>query len=172
MADTWKAMKGKQKARITELMFKSVCEVYKKTGKMPSEDQYEQLAREIFPKCNVKVLQYEDLLATFIKKQARFAERIEAHGIPEPKPPKVKKTEAEKLAIKRAARKRKKERKMQKALEAEIERYSDYDGTFCYIAGYTSGGVPYGLMWEQVGIDPELPFEEKVRLYESGEYDL
>jgi len=60
----------------------------------------------------------------------------------------------------------------QKALEAEIERYSDYDATFCYIAGYTSGGAPYGLMWEQIGIDPELPFEEKVRLYESGEYDL
>ena len=36
MPDTWKAMKGKQKARITELMFKSVCEVYKEKGKMPS----------------------------------------------------------------------------------------------------------------------------------------
>ncbi len=133
MPDTWKAMKGKQKVRITELMFKSVCEVYKETGQMPSEDQYEQLVREIFPKCNVKILQYEDLLVTFIKKQVRFAERIEAHGIPEPKPPKVKKIEAEKLAIKRATRKRKKERQMQKALEAEIERYSDYDDTYCYI---------------------------------------
>ncbi len=67
MPDTWKAMKGKQKARITELMFKSVCEVYKETGQMPSENQYDQLARSIFSKCNVKILQYEDLLATFIK---------------------------------------------------------------------------------------------------------
>ena len=28
-----------------------------------------------------------------------------------------------------------------------------------------SGGAPYGVMWEEVGIDPGLPFEEKVKLY-------
>ena len=27
------------------------------------------------------------------------------------------------------------------------------------------GGAPYGVMWEEVGIDPGLPFEEKVKLY-------
>ena len=32
-------------------------------------------------------------------------------------------------------------------------------------AGYTDGGAPYGVMWEEVGIDPGLPFEEKVKLY-------
>ncbi len=41
----------------------------------------------------------------------------------------------------------------------------DKDGDFAYIAGYTPGGAPYGVRWEDVGIDPELPFEEKVRLY-------
>ena len=39
-----------------------------------------------------------------------------------------------------------------------------------YIAGYTSGGAAYGLQWENVGIDPDLPFDEKVRLYRSGTY--
>ncbi len=43
--------------------------------------------------------------------------------------------------------------------------YSDMDGTFAFIAGYTSGGAPYGVTWEQVGIDSDLPFDEKVRLY-------
>ena len=43
--------------------------------------------------------------------------------------------------------------------------YSDMDGTFAFIAGYTPGGAPYGVTWEEVGIDSELPFEEKVRLY-------
>jgi len=37
--------------------------------------------------------------------------------------------------------------------------------TFAYIAGYTPGGAPYGVRWEDVGIDSERPFEEKVRLY-------
>lgn len=39
------------------------------------------------------------------------------------------------------------------------------DCDFAFIAGYTPGGAPYGVRWEDVGIDSELPFEEKVRLY-------
>ena len=42
---------------------------------------------------------------------------------------------------------------------------SEMDGTFAFIAGCTSGGAPYGVTWEEVGIDSELPFEEKVRIY-------
>ena len=45
------------------------------------------------------------------------------------------------------------------------ELYSDMDGRFAIIAGYTPGGAPYGVTWEEVGVDSELPFEEKVRLY-------
>jgi len=41
----------------------------------------------------------------------------------------------------------------------------DMDGDFAYIAGYTPGGAPYGVRLEDVGIDSELPFDEKVRLY-------
>lgn len=56
--------------------------------------------------------------------------------------------------------------KNQKATEDIFtQMYSDMDGTFAFIAGYTPGGVPYGVTWEQVGIDSELPFEEKIRLY-------
>ena len=39
------------------------------------------------------------------------------------------------------------------------------DCDFAFIAGYTPGGAPYGVRWEDAGIDSELPFEEKVRLY-------
>ena len=45
------------------------------------------------------------------------------------------------------------------------DRYEDCDDRFAFIAGYTDGGAPYGVMWEEVGIDPGLPFEEKVKLY-------
>ena len=45
------------------------------------------------------------------------------------------------------------------------ELYEDCDGHFAFIAGYTDGGAPFGVMWEEVGIDPGLPFEEKVKLY-------
>lgn len=39
------------------------------------------------------------------------------------------------------------------------------DETFAFIAGFTSWGAPYGVTWEDMGIDPELPFEEKVQRY-------
>ena len=49
--------------------------------------------------------------------------------------------------------------------ERLAEMYEDYDDRFAFIAGYTDGGAPFGVMWEEVGIDPGLPFEEKVKLY-------
>ena len=70
--------------------------------------------------------------------------------------------------IKQAEEQRLRQRKMEreaKEREQLAERYEDCDGRFAFIAGYTDGGAPYGVMWEEVGIDPGLPFEEKVKLY-------
>ena len=70
--------------------------------------------------------------------------------------------------IKRAEEQRRMERE-EKAKEKEREwlakLYEDCDDCFAFIAGYTDGGAPFGVMWEEVGIDPGLPFEEKVKLY-------
>ena len=61
-------------------------------------------------------------------------------------------------------RQRRREREA-KERERMAELYEDCDGRFAFIAEYTDGGAPYGVMWEEVGIDPGLPFEEKVKLY-------
>ena len=60
---------------------------------------------------------------------------------------------------------RKKKKKQVKNEAVRIDPYTDMNGEFAYIAGYTPGGAPYGVRWEAVGIDSELPFEEKVLLY-------
>ena len=70
--------------------------------------------------------------------------------------------------IKQAEEQRLRQRRMEreaKERERLAELYEDCDGHFAFIAGYTDGGAPYGVMWEEVGIDPGLPFEEKVKLY-------
>ena len=59
----------------------------------------------------------------------------------------------------------KKKKKQVKNEAVHIDPYPDMDGDFAYIAGYTPGGAPYGVRWEDVGIDSERPFEEKVRMY-------
>ena len=58
-----------------------------------------------------------------------------------------------------------KKKKQEKNKAVHIDPYPDMDDEFAYIAGYTSGGAPYGVRWEDVGIDSELPFEEKVQMY-------
>ena len=36
------------------------------------------------------------------------------------------------------------------------EQDDEQDDRFYYIAGYTSGGAPYGLTWEEMGLEPEV----------------
>lgn len=45
---------------------------------------------------------------------------------------------------------RKREKKKREREEQELLAYLDSDETFAYIAGYTSGGAPYGVTHEQM----------------------
>ena len=61
--------------------------------------------------------------------------------------------------------KKKKRKKKNKESELLLEQDEFYDEDFAFIAGYTSGGAPYGIRWEEVGIDPDLSLEQKCALY-------
>ena len=65
--------------------------------------------------------------------------------------------------------KKKKLNKKNKKSELLLEQDEFYDGDFAFIAGYTSGGAPYGIRWEDTGIDPDLPREQKYSLYYEEE---
>lgn len=56
---------------------------------------------------------------------------------------------AEELRLEQKRRERE-----QRACEALAMRFPDADDRFAFIAGYTSGGVPYGVTWEEMGISP------------------
>ena len=44
-----------------------------------------------------------------------------------------------------------KRKKAAEKKKRELENLQPYsDGTFCFIAGYTSGGFPYGITWEEM----------------------
>lgn len=47
-----------------------------------------------------------------------------------------------------------KEKKLLEKQLKEKDRYSDSDDTFYYIAGYTRGGLPYGITWEEMNLEP------------------
>ena len=58
-------------------------------------------------------------------------------------------------------------KKKKHAAPADENLFEDMDDHFAFIAGYTPGGFPYGTTWEELGIDPALPLEEKERLYRA-----
>lgn len=58
-------------------------------------------------------------------------------------------------------------KKRKKTTDDILDVSMDMDDRFAFIAGYTPGGFPYGTTWEELGIDPELPLDEKERLYRA-----
>lgn len=62
------------------------------------------------------------------------------------------------IAARTEARKRQREALARKRFD---ELYADADDTFAYIAGYTPGGVPYGVTWEELGEEPPWLSEEE-----------
>ena len=52
-------------------------------------------------------------------------------------------------------RQRKKHEEKEARREREFsERWANSDDNFYYIAGYTPGGAPYGITWEEMGLEP------------------
>lgn len=67
--------------------------------------------------------------------------------------------------LKQTALNRQRQAEARRLVEEEkkrLERFPDSDETFYYIAGYTSGGAPYGVTWEEMGMEPygEEPDEQ------------
>ena len=52
--------------------------------------------------------------------------------------------------------KRKKSREQKRIQKDNPVFHEDQDDTFYYIAGYTSGGAPYGVTWEEMGLKPDM----------------
>jgi hypothetical protein len=52
----------------------------------------------------------------------------------------------------------KKQRKKKKTSEVIEESFSDEQ--FAFIAGYTSGGAPYGVTWEEADIENDQEFTD------------
>lgn len=57
-------------------------------------------------------------------------------------------------------RKLKEQKATSKKLKELEGRFPDLNETFYYIFGYTSGGAPYGITWEEMGLEPYDEIDE------------
>ena len=89
---TYKELKQKQKARISEWMFRAVCEYYREHGEMPGEDASSEIVAAVYERIKSVAIwvPYDEVSRAFLSKLARYETRIAENGIPEETPKKKK----------------------------------------------------------------------------------
>ena len=150
----YKALKQKQKARIADWMYRETLRFFLQYQRMPESEEFETLCQTVYVKvrsANYRVT-YDEIRQLYVKRLDAYALRVQRDaeaGITLEalaEQPKQKKTV-------KAPRPRKKKKREPAATE------SWQDDRFFLIAGYTSGGAPYGVTWEEMGLEPweDLP---------------
>lgn len=150
----YKTLKQKQKARIADCMYRETLRFFLQYQRMPETAEFETLCQTVYVKvrgANYRVV-YNEIHQLYTKRFDSYAQRIQRDaeaGITLEtltKQPKQKK-------IGKASHPRKKQKR--KLSEPECWQ----DDRFFFIAGYTSGGAPYGVTWEEMGLElwDELP---------------
>lgn len=150
----YKSLKQKQKARIADWMYRETLRFFLQYQRMPESEEFETLCQTVYVKvrsANYRVT-YDEIRQLYVKRLDAYALRVQRDTEAEitleslTKQPKQKKTS-------KAPRPRKKKKREPAATE------SWQDDRFFFIAGYTSGGAPYGVTWEEMGLEPweDLP---------------
>ena len=149
----------KQKTRIADKTYLAYLRFYLENGRMPDETESGNICRKLFQSvlalapqadfgafeklCESRTLKYEARILLDMDKGVTL-ETLEEK--------KRKKTPEERAMI----QKKKSALKRRNRTNCEKERMiqnMDQDDTFFYIAGHTSGGAPYGVTWEEMGLN-------------------
>ena len=172
----------KQKGRIAEKTYEKYLRFYLENGRMPDVEETDGICRQLFQSVKglAPMASYEEFVALVRKRSERYEDRIrndmekgitletlnEKHR---------KKTPEEKAAIQKQKNVNRRKRRLKKKQEARRQNLQgmEQDDRFFFIAGYTSGGAPYGITWEEMAEridddaeswpaevnDDELPFD-------------
>ena len=145
----FKSLKQKQKARIADWMYRETLRFFLQYLRMPATEEVETLCQTVYAKvwgASYRVA-YDEIRQLYAKRLDAYALRVQRdvkEGITLEsltKQPKEKNTP-------KPPRKRKKKKREPATTE------SWQDDRFFFIAGYTSGGAPYGVTWEEMGLEP------------------
>ncbi len=165
---TYKDLKQKQKLRIAEMMYHETLRFHLENGRMPDEAECDAVCRKVYQKIESMAIwvPYDDVLKIYQRRQEKYAVRIAEeirNGVTLEslsKPKKPPKSE-------RPPKKRPKKKKKKKQMAEEPWQ----DDRFFFIAGYTSGGAPYGVTWEEMGLEPWQSLENLDEFQDENETD-
>ena len=134
---------------------------YLENQRMPVEDEVNDICKRLFTAVQALApkTEYEEFYKIVEKREKSYEERIlrdiqNGITLETLMTKKHKKTPQEKAAVAKQKKqqmraKRKKETRDNLAKEEILQ-----DDRFFFIAGYTSGGAPYGVTWEKMGLQP------------------
>ena len=144
----YKALKQKQKARIADWMYRETLRFFLQHQRMPESEEFETLCQTVYVKvrgANYRVA-YDEIRQLYAKRLDAYALRVQRDaeaGITLESLTKQPKKKTGKAPCSRKKKKRE---------PAATESWQD--DRFFFIAGYTSGGAPYGVTWEEMGLEP------------------
>lgn len=123
---------------------------FQTNGRMPDTDYriIAQMVSNHIPGLRVPI---EEIYAVYARKCPHIVERLTASGLPEHIRSHAEIKELQRIRAERKVRPRRRRKHPRKEPDLPLIEQND---TFFFIAGYTSGGAPYGVTWEQMGLEP------------------
>ena len=149
---SYKGLKQKQKAKISDYMYLETQRFFQANGKMPDIDEdYRRIALEVSKHIPGLRVPIEEIYSVYVRKCPHIVGRLTSSGLPEHIRSHGEIKELQRI---RAERKIKTTRRRKHPHREPDSPLIEQDDTFFFIAGYTSGGAPYGVTWEQMGLEP------------------
>ena len=150
----YKELKQKQKARISDLMYRETDRFLQEKKRPPDDNEVVQIAERVY--CRIQGLgfwiPYGEVLNEYQKKCPHILQRLQESDLPQHLLPKTKnEPSADPMSTSKEKQRKTKGHRQKKPKEIP---FPEQDDTFFFIAGYTSGGAPYGVTWEEMGLEP------------------
>ena len=162
---SYKDLKQKQKSAIADKTYSIYLAFYLKNHRMPDASEMNDICKRLF--ATVQTLapktEYEEFYKVVEKRAIGYEVRIlkdiqDGITIETLNTKKQRKAPEEKAAVAKQKKQQRRAKKKVKVSQTAGEVYQD--DRFSFIAGYTSGGVPYGVTWEEMGLKHWEDLEE------------
>ena len=142
---SYKDLKQKQKSAIADKTYKMHLKFYLENQRMPDATEMNDICKSLFTAVQslAPKTEYEEFYKIVEKREKSYEERI------------LRDIQNAKQKKQQRRARRKQETRDNLAKEEILQ-----DDRFFVIAGYTSGGAPYGVTWEEMGLKPWEDLEE------------
>ena len=119
---------------------------------MPDIDEdYRRIALEVSKHIPGLRVPIEEIYCVYVRKCPHIVGRLTVSGLPEHIRSYAEIKELQRI---RAERKVRTKRRRKRPHQEPDSLFTEQNDTFFFIAGYTPGGAPYGVTWEQMGLEP------------------